>query len=379
MIHTQERDRLRTAPNFRTFIRNPRMWREILKTCFWGALFSPLVAMVLSGRVDDPLGYAQLWLEHPRLFAIIPAVGVVWASHITFASFFLRYFLVPKLPLHRQLLGFLSVAGSGFVMGMLTLFMIYFEIKVFLGMRVLDQTSILSQLVFSGIFGLVFALMFASFYEGEVQLRQADEMRTNLERHRLQAELMNLNMRIRPHFFFNALNTLSNLIDSDPEQAQGFLLELSDLFRLSFELGQKGPLCAWHEERRLLQQYLNLEQSRFGDRLQWTFEVDAPDTAPFPAFFLQPLFENAVHHGIGRIKSGGLIRFQARYEAGTWQFTLTNPQREGKPFAFHPGHALETIRDRIGLMNGSLSVDSTETEFQVQGCFFPEALTQGST
>ena len=120
-----------------------------------------------------------------------------------------------------------------------------------------------------------------------------------LRRSRLatEAQLHALKMELQPHFLFNALHSISALIDTDPAAANETLVRLSDMLRYTMETSRIQEVSL-REELASLQLYTEIEQVRFGDRLALTWEVDA-DTldAVVPHMLLQPLVENAIKHG----------------------------------------------------------------------------------
>ena len=111
------------------------------------------------------------------------------------------------------------------------------------------------------------------------------------------ARLAELQSRIRPHFLFNTLNTALALVRLDPARAEGVLEDLAELFRVAISDSSESVSLA--EEVTLAQRYLAIEQIRFGERLQVSWELDADaGAARVPPLLLQPLVENAVRHGI---------------------------------------------------------------------------------
>ena len=114
-----------------------------------------------------------------------------------------------------------------------------------------------------------------------------------------------LQARVDPHFLFNTLNTGIALVHARPDAAEQLLLDLSDLFRAALS----GPrTITLADELDLARRYLDIEQLRFGPRLQ--VEWNAPDALPhlpLPALSIQPLVENAIHHGIEPRMEGGTV------------------------------------------------------------------------
>ena len=119
-----------------------------------------------------------------------------------------------------------------------------------------------------------------------------------LERSLAQAKLHALQMQLNPHFLFNALNAIAELVHSNPEGAERMITRLSGLLRAALDssVTQQVPLA---KELELVRRYLDLEQVRFGPRLSVSFDIseDALDVL-VPSLILQPLVENAIRHGI---------------------------------------------------------------------------------
>lgn len=139
---------------------------------------------------------------------------------------------------------------------------------------------------------LYFALIAAAFH-GARYSRVAQERATRLA----VAELDVLRMQLHPHFFFNTLNTVSALLEKDPDAAREVLAKLGDLLRLSMEgVNQEIQL---EQELDMLQRYVDIQRARYGDRLRVVVRVDdGLNAALVPSLLLQPLLENSVRHAL---------------------------------------------------------------------------------
>jgi two-component system, LytTR family, sensor kinase len=141
-------------------------------------------------------------------------------------------------------------------------------------------------------------------------LRLEREMadRQNREALLLQA----LRAQINPHFLFNSLNTIANLIVTDPPRAETMTLRLAKVFRHVLAHSSR-PLAPVSDEMDFLRTYLEIEEARFGSRLQVEIEV-SPDVArdPVPSLILQPLVENALKHGLAPKTGPGRLWISAR-------------------------------------------------------------------
>jgi two-component system sensor histidine kinase AlgZ len=191
---------------------------------------------------------------------------------------------------------------------------------------------------------LLSAVMLRYFY---VRDQWRDQVRANAK-----ASLQALQARINPHFLFNSMNTIAALVRRDPRTAEAAIEDLSDLFRAA--LGDENAEATLAEELQIARQYLAIEQLRLGARLRmdWQLAADLPMQIRMPRLTLQPLFENAVIHGIAGLPEGGEIEVVAKAADGRVQLTISNPFPPGNPTVGH-GHALDSIRRRLALYYGA--------------------------
>ena len=166
-----------------------------------------------------------------------------------------------------------------------------------------------------------------------------------------EARLLALQARIRPHFLFNSLTAVLSLIRSEPRRAERALEDLADLFRVL--LREERRVVRLSEEIALCKRYLDIETLRLGERLQvdWQVEDAVLDTA-VPPLVLQPLVENAVHHGIEPASEPGTVRIRARRASGQVEIEIINPRIDGntQPPGRSGNHmALDNVRERLAL------------------------------
>jgi signal transduction histidine kinase len=146
--------------------------------------------------------------------------------------------------------------------------------------------------------------------------RQGELRSAQLAAQLAQAQVQALRMQLHPHFLFNTLNSIATLIHKDPDAADRMTARLSDLLRLTLDnIGvQEVPLA---QELQFLERYLEIEKTRFSDRLVVRIEV-APETldASTPYLILQPLVENAIRHGIAARSTPGCVVVRAARDNG---------------------------------------------------------------
>jgi two-component system LytT family sensor kinase len=159
-----------------------------------------------------------------------------------------------------------------------------------------------------------------------------------------EAQLQTLRMQLHPHFLFNTLHSLSDLVLEDARSAVRMITKLGDFLRLTIE-GPSEQIIPLREELEFVRSYLEIEQVRFHDRLEIVIAAE-PETyaAQVPNFVLQPLVENAIRHGISARIGAGRISVQAKRTLNQLQITV---QDDG------PGPQLldEMPNEGVGLSN----------------------------
>ena len=146
----------------------------------------------------------------------------------------------------------------------------------------------------------------ATFTSGQLDLAELDRTRARSA----EAEVRVLRAQISPHFIFNSLTAIASFVRTDPDRARELLLDFAEFTRYSFR--SHGRYTALAEELRSVEQYLLLEQARFGDRLQVKLRVD-PEvlSVRIPFLCIQPLVENAVRHGLESRDTQGTVSITA--------------------------------------------------------------------
>ena len=179
------------------------------------------------------------------------------------------------------------------------------------------------------------------------------ELRASLLEARLAtARLQLLQMQLHPHFLFNTLNAISELVHEDPETADRMITGLSELLREALIAGdrQQVPL---RRELELVRLYLDIQQARFGDRLQADIEVDETVMdALVPHFVLQPLVENAIRHGIGARSDAGRVRIRARADHDALRIDVEDDGAGLKEEGASEGIGLGNTRKRLEALYG---------------------------
>lgn len=192
-------------------------------------------------------------------------------------------------------------------------------------------------------------------------VKEKDVELSRLKEAKAEAEVKMLQSQINPHFLYNALNSIASLAHTDANKTEKMALSLSDLFRHSINQKEKKTNTLG-DELSLVRNYLEIEQIRFGDRLQFSIDVE-PDllSLEIPMFILQPLVENAIKHGISKIEGLGEIALNiVKKDRGI----LISVQDNGPDFpeGLVSGHGLQTVYDLLRFSYG----DKTEISWHNQ-------------
>jgi two-component system, LytTR family, sensor kinase len=200
----------------------------------------------------------------------------------------------------------------------------------------------------------IVALSYALHYSKESHARSVKE--AQLETRLVEARLRTLEAELHPHFLFNTLHAISSLVHTNPDAADRMISRLSDLLRLTFDRSGSAGVSL-QEELEFLQKYLEIEQTRFQDRLSVRFDID-PETldAEVPRLILQPLVENAIKHGVSPKPGSGLVQIAARRRGdGLWIEVSDNGVglSAGARARLRSGVGLSNTRDRLQCLYGT--------------------------
>ena len=188
-----------------------------------------------------------------------------------------------------------------------------------------------------------------------VEYYRRSREREHLEARLAETRLQLLGMQLQPHFLFNTLNTIAEMVHEDPDKADTMIAGLSDLLRRTLDLGavQEIPL---DEELDLVSGYLDIQRARFGDRLRVQITVDDRAREVYvPALLLQPLVENAIRHGLAARVDAGRIDIEARAAGDMLVIEVTDDGAgpDGATVAGPEGVGLGNTRARLEALYGA--------------------------
>jgi signal transduction histidine kinase len=204
-----------------------------------------------------------------------------------------------------------------------------------------------------------------SFNQGWWRIFLAERREHQARELAARAQLEALRAQINPHFLFNSLNSIAQLISSDPDRAEECVERLAEIFRYLLQ-SENRSFVTLEDELDIADAYLDIERARFGERLEVDFLVDeAVRHHIVPTLILQPLIENAVRHGVSQKVGGGKVSIEAQLDGGELQVVVRDTgvgMRAGIQAALSRGVGLRNVYDRLVQLYGESyapRIDST--------------------
>jgi two-component system, LytTR family, sensor kinase len=207
-------------------------------------------------------------------------------------------------------------------------------------------------LLYIGTVMLYYALeYYHAFHSRELRASQLETMI-------VRAQLDALRNQLQPHFLFNTLHAISALMSKDVPAARRMMTRLSDILRLALDEPEQHEVTL-AQELRFLEQFLDLQRMRFGERLQVDLDVDARALdCLVPRLILQPLVENALTHGIGSRAGAGRLGIAAALDDATLHLAVTDDGpglASGRDELMREGVGLRNTRARLMHLYGDLA------------------------
>ena len=244
-----------------------------------------------------------------------------------------------------------------------------------------DRTPLSWSMVAARAFEATIVLIaWSALYFGIKHYGTVEEQRGRLlasEAMAREAQLQALRYQLQPHFLFNTLNAISSLVVSkQPERATEMIAKLGDLLRNTLSLPE-AHLVSLREELAVTEEYLSIEQVRFGPRLALSLRVSSEAyEAQVPRFLLQPMVENSIRHGIARCPNGGEVAIRASVIGGLLRIEIENDRPEGPLQSGDEGYGLglentKTRLERLYGEQGSVTVSAAQNNRFLVSIQFP--------
>lgn len=276
----------------------PRVWkRAYLLLCFWYAI-NYAVGTFLEWKLETP--YTYIFWKSLYLFE---ALCILIIAIFLYSNWLFRYNVY--------------IQAIGHVIGVMMYFLIIGSLSYILEDYVEgftgyeNWTNHLVQLLkweglhFHDQYIITVGVYYVIRYFQGLQKQEEEKSELNIKNREMQISL--LKSQINPHFLFNTLNSINTLIGSSKEQARRVITQLSDIFRYALDSHGDQMVRLIHE-LDFIDNYIRIQQVRFGDRLKFVKQVDFSCLGVrIPPMILQPLVENSVKYGIAPKDEGGTI------------------------------------------------------------------------
>jgi two-component system LytT family sensor kinase len=317
----------------------PLKKRILYHILFWICYFSLYTGFVLYGvyKVRDPVIYLQLTGFFPLEIALV---------YLNF------YFLMPKFLYAKKYaqygsLLFLSILIAALLnIGLKNL---YKEGSAFFSLAaILNFTNLVGTMIERVyLIGLTTGIKLAKDWVVNIQLMKEKEKQY------LETELNFLKSQIQPHFFFNTLNNLYSLTLKKSDRAPDVVLKLSEL--MSYMLYESNTaFVSLDKEIDYLQNFMDLEQLRFGDRMQVEFDIEGKtENISIPPLILILFVENSFKHGVKNNLNSIRIRAKLKALPDEIFFSISNPKQQTLSTAEKAGIGLKNVKRRLDLLYGN--------------------------
>jgi len=283
--------------------------------CLWYAL-NYTISTIVEWQVFRPYNTSVLW----NGFYLLEAVCIFIALTFFYANWLFRFKVafqivghVAGLLVYFLILSFLSYYFNYYLDGL-----VYFDDwkEYMLDLLSWDAMRFYDQYI------ITVAVFYIIRYFESLQKKEQEKSELAIKNKEMQLTL--LRSQINPHFLFNTLNSISTLISTSKEKARKVITQLSDVFRYALDShgGQQVKLI---HEIDFIDNYIRIQQVRFGDRLKFVKEIEPTClSVEIPPMVLQPLVENSVKYGIAPKDDGGTIKLVIKRRSKGIYFEITD-------------------------------------------------------
>ena len=329
------------------------------KSWFWIAFLWLAFAIVNATQIVG--GMRAVGMEHPwsRLFVTIVLSWIVWAlATPIILQLGVRFPPRQWKPLRTWLIHVAACLSIGIVYSLWTAWL-----QLLLQPWGYAKAGF-GKIAFSVFYGefhlflILYAAILAISYtlESSRRLAQRETEAAQLNEQLSRAQLDALRRQLEPHFFFNTLNAIAGLVrEARNDDAVNMIAGLSDLLRRVLDTSDLQEVSLG-EEMEFLETYLDIQKTRFGDRLEVSVNVPREFvSARLPSLILQPMVENAIEHGISTRSAGGAIRISAVRNNGLLTLSVYNdgPRIAPNWEQLRAGVGISNVRARLQNLYGA--------------------------
>ncbi len=301
--------------------------------------------------------YNPLLIFSPADFGISYLITFFYATFILIIIYFTEPIFLRKIDnfTGKQAFIFLSTIIVPFIVTVISsfLFILFWNKAMLSGFSLLSfftqDPSFLMKIVFVSTLRIFYNIV---NYRVQSMVNQKDVEIAKMKALKNQAELNALHSRINPHFLYNSLNSIASLAHINADKTESMATGLSELFRYSINQEDK-TFVSVAEELEMVKKYLEIEKNRFGDRMSYEINTDNNTLEKqIPKFLIQPLVENAIKHGLSKIKGPGKVRIEIKKE-GRNLILFVYDNGPGFPKEPVSGYGLQNLHDKLDIIYGN--------------------------
>lgn len=314
-----------------------------------------------------------------KIYAITDAIiNYVWFSLLgVMVWYVVKYTKLSKPGFLNEIINQITIAAIflllWFLVSYYLLQLIFWNNRIYI--NYLKESALIR--FYSGM--LLYVILLLTFYTIEAYFNLEEKLinENKLTQMAKQAEFDMLKSQINPHFLFNSLNSISALTLNNPEKAQEMIIKLSDYLRYTIAQNTQ-TIIPLKNEIQNIQYYLDIESIRFGKKLNYYFNISPiAENAYIPYMILQPLYENAIKHGVYISTIPIEIITNITLEQNILKIQITNNMEPDAPKSKGTGIGLKNIKDRLKILYHSeelINTAQTNSYFSVT-LFIPQQIT----
>ncbi len=323
-----------------------------------------LILPFLFSFVETSGSFSVLLLRSPGIFISNVLGTVIYGLLVLVFIYYTEPFFLKRINnfIGRQVFIFLSINFAAFIVPAILVFLFL----------LFSNPSLLSDYNWatigiqnsSHLFLIIFIAALRVFYNFVIyriksMVNQKDVEIAKMKELKNQAELNALHSRINPHFLYNSLNSIASLAHIDADKTENMATGLSELFRYSINKENKTFVTV-AEELGIVRKYLEIEKIRFGNKLVYEINVDeSTREKQIPKFLIQPLVENAIKHGLSKIKGIGNVLVEVKQIKEDMVIIIFD---NGPDFSVElvSGYGLQNLHDKLDIIYGDDAIINWE-------------------
>ncbi|HYH14300.1 MAG TPA: histidine kinase [Flavisolibacter sp.] len=297
------------------------------------------------------LQFDQAYLHNVQVFVTVYCCNFLLTNIVVALLFQYMYYIRAKLPhYHQSLLRACILITSYVIITTTAMYLVFhtYEYLQFYDFTV-DKTKLRWAMIIGVLFNVFYFVIFESFY---IEKRWGDDVKEKeaLRQANLVSQFESLKAQVNPHFLFNCLNSLSSLITQDPNKAEDFVDEMSNVYRYLLRNNEQG-LVTIETEIQYIRSYFHLQKTRFGDAIALNIDIDDECwECLIPPLTLQMLLENAIKHNV--LRKASPLRIEITGRDG-FLSVRNNIQLKSKQYIISTKIGLANIASKYKLLNKS--------------------------